>query len=226
MKSLLIKFVVVALGSLAVAQLSLDQLFTQVSQNAPQASSASSTDVKVNLGYRADPTISAQMKTSVLDGLIAELKKRGRWTVQNEAKLREAFAKLNVTNAFRDSLKKLKLIPEDMAAAMGVFVVTSFQILNGGAEYPDTTSLAVYNQFKRSFAKIHLAQISSVDRQKFCEALYWVAFMNATDFDNAQKGLPGYTAENVKDSVTQTLVRYKLDPARFTITKQGLSGRQ
>ena len=208
----------------AMSQSNWDALCQSIQTTASQNGSKAPGGAGVELTYRPEAKVSAQLKSMILDGMIAESRKRGKYTAQGESQLRSAFAKLSVTEVWKPSLDKLNLEPEDMVAALTTFAVVGFELLDDGKEFPAETNRLVYNQFKSAFAKNpNLAKMPDADRQKFSEACYWVAYVNALDFGNAQKATPGYTLENVKESVRQSMKSFRIDPDVLTINEKGLA---
>ncbi len=173
------------------------------------------------LTYQPDPRVSEQIKKDVLDGLVAEMTKRGRYTADNEKLLRREMGKIQIAEHFAGELKTLGLAPNDAAAAFTTFVSVGFAVLNDVNEYPDAQNKALYRQIKAVMAD-SAKNASNLQLQKFAEMMYWTTFFNVLDYGNAKRETPGYTVQNVKASVAQSMKTLRIDPAVLAFGKSGL----
>jgi hypothetical protein len=173
------------------------------------------------LTYQPDARVSEQIKKEVLDGLVAEMTKRGRYTADNEKMLRNAMGKIQIAEYFAAELKTVGLVPNDAAAAFTTFVSVGFSVLNDVNEYPAEQNKALYRQIKAVMAD-SAKSTSDVQLQKFAEMMYWTTFFNVMDYGNAKKETPGYTVQNVKASVAQSMKTLRIDPTVLAFGKSGL----
>jgi hypothetical protein len=181
----------------------------------------STQDITAKVSYQPDPRISEQVKAQVVDELIAELRKRGRHTADNENALRSALAKIEITDVFAPELKRFGLAPNNTAAAFTAFTSLGFAILNNKNEYPPAQNKALYKQISQALTATR-SRSSDTEKQKFAESMYWVAYMNTLDYGNATKGTPGYTIANVKESVTQSMKQFRVNPNEMKFGDNGL----
>jgi hypothetical protein len=173
------------------------------------------------LTYQPDARISEQIKKDVLDGLVAEMTKRGRYTAENEKLLRREMGKIQIAEHFAAELKTVGLVPYDAAAAFTAFVSVGFSVLNDVNEYPSEQNKALYRQIKAVMAD-SVKGVSDAQLQKFSEMMYWTTFFNVMDYGNAKRETPGYTTQNVKASVAQSMKTLRIDPAVLAFGKSGL----
>ncbi len=172
------------------------------------------------LVYQSDPQVSDQVKRKILDAIIAEGNKRGRMTQSNADALRREFAKIEISKLFAEDVTKIGLKTNDTATALTAFVTVSFSIINDGRMATSAQQKALYSQIQR--ALLPGKRTPDADMQKFSEGLYWTAYINLLDFANAKKQMPGFTVANVKNSVTQTLKIYNIDPTLLRLGSRGL----
>jgi hypothetical protein len=192
-----------------------------INSNTTGISTHQSNKSPADSSYKPDSKITAQIKGDVLDFMVKESKKRGKHTNELEAKLRAEFAKLNINEVWQPEATKNGLKTEDIVTAITTFTLVGAQVLNDVEEVNKAQVQGTYQKFKPTASILN--KLSNAERQRYAEALYWTAYINTIDYQNAKNGTSGYTKENVKTSVSQSIKHLTpLDPDRLALGANGL----
>jgi len=208
----------------------LSSVFDQISQQAagdkpvPAVSSKPVSDKL--LTYKPSSKVSADIRNTFINGLVAQGQKTGTLTLALEKQVRDGFSKVDIAAEYQKLLGPKGYDVYNVVTAMTLYVVSAFQILDD-LETTDATDRAIYEQFKKAFGGVPaVAKMSDADKQNFAEALMWLTAFQANDLEQAKKGTNGYTLENVKESVSSSLKGFKIDPERIQVGEKGLEARK
>jgi len=186
--------------------------------------SAGAADDRV-LAYKPSANVTAEVRSTFVNGLIARAKERGALNAATEKQVRDEFAKVDVAAEYQKVLKPKGYDVYNVATALTLYVVSSLEILDD-VTTTDAQDRATYEQFRAALKTIPaLATMSDADKQKFSEALLWLTAFQANDAEQARAGTANLTLADVKAQVRETLKSFNLDPALVKIGAKGLQAR-
>lgn len=193
-------------------------------QTPPTAPSTAASDK--TLTYKPSAKVSADVRKVFIDGLVALGKQNGTLTAANEQQLRAEFAKIDIAAEFQKALGPKGYDVNNVATALTLYVVSSFEILDD-MQTSEAQDRAAFEQFRGALKALPaMAAMSDADKQKFAEALMWMAAFQANDAELARTGAPGYTLAAVKAQVRSGLKSFNVDPALVRIGDKGLQARK